>query len=98
MDIGSGRILKEYKGHIHNSFKSESCFDSNNTNILSLSEDGKVFHWDLLSGRLEYQSVIHRKAGSSISFHPSKSIFVTASYDGDVKLWDSNQAYLNNNS
>eukprot|EP01034_Spumella_vulgaris_P025833 gene25833-32329_t len=92
VDIHSGSILKEYKGHTHSSFKTEACFDSDHQHLIGGSEDGSIVHWDLLSGGVTYRTPgAHKKAISSIACHPSKSMFLTASYDGTVKCWDNSE-------
>jgi mitogen-activated protein kinase organizer 1 len=89
VDIHSGNILKEYKGHIHSSFKTEACFESDHQHLLAGSEDGSIVHWDLLSGGITYRTPgAHKKAVSSVAHHPNKPLFLTASYDGSVKIWD----------
>ena len=51
-------------------------------------------HWDLISSKvaLVTSQDTHFKAISSITYHPNKPMFITASYDGTAKIW------LNNNT
>ncbi len=89
VDIHSGAVLKEYRGHEHSAFKTEACFESDHAGILCGSEDGSIVHWSLLSGAVTSRTpAAHRKAISSVAYHPEKPIFLTASYDGTVKCWD----------
>jgi mitogen-activated protein kinase organizer 1 len=58
--------------------------------IIGSSEDGSIFHWDLLTGQVvDTSSRVHRRAISSIACHPTKDLFFTASYDSTVKCWSS---------
>ncbi len=94
VDIATGRVLKEYRGHEHNSFKTESCYESDHANIVSGSEDGSIVHWNLLSGEVAYRtSGAHKKAISAMAYHPTKPMFLTASYDGTVKCWDNTEQF-----
>lgn len=90
VDLASGRVLKEYTGHRHANFKSEAAFDSDCSHIVAGSEDGRVVRWDIVTGAVTSQSEpAHVKAVSSIVYHPSKPVFLTASYDGTAKVWES---------
>jgi mitogen-activated protein kinase organizer 1 len=89
LEIATGRFLKEYSGHTNNSFKSESCFESDNCSIIAASEDGSVMHWEMTSGITTHSSPdMHRKAIGSVSYHPNQPLFLTASHDGEAKLWE----------
>jgi mitogen-activated protein kinase organizer 1 len=88
VDMASGRVLKEYSGHKHANFKSEAAFDSDCNHIMAGSEDGTVVRWDIVTGAVVGRTeAAHFKAVSSVVCHPSKPIFLTASYDGTVKVW-----------
>lgn len=79
LDKDSGELLNEYIGHKNTEYRVESVISSNDRQILSGSEDGFVFIWDLVSGKvvgkLEHESgsVLH-----SISYHPSQCCLITA--------------------
>lgn len=90
MDITTGKLLRDYSGHRHDSFKIEACFESNNQqSIVSGSEEGTLYHWDVVSGQLlDTTRSAHTKAIASISYHPTMNIFLSASYDGTVKCWN----------
>ena len=109
VSLSTGQILQEYSGgHVHESFKLESCAANDDCHIVSCSEghDGYFVHYNLVSGAVVSQtrtadsnstslksllSVSGTKlspALSSLCYHPSKPILLTASYDGSVKVWD----------
>ena len=88
IDIATGKLFKEYSGHKHESFKTEAVFESNSQNIICGSEDGSLFHWNLLNGSVAYSSHhAHSKAVLSVAYHPKEEFFISSSYDGVVKCW-----------
>jgi mitogen-activated protein kinase organizer 1 len=89
IDFGSGKILREYSGsHKHSSYKIESCIENNNTSILCGSEDGQMIHYNLLNGEVDdITSNAHSKGISSVAYHPTRDVFLSASHDGTGKLW-----------
>lgn len=42
---------KRYKGHQNKSYKMDCCLSSKDTHVLSCSEDGHVYYWDLVEVR-----------------------------------------------
>ena len=61
--------------------------------IIGSSEDGSIYHWDLLTGQVvDTSSRVHRRAISSIAVHPTMDMFFTASYDSTVKCWSSSSS------
>lgn len=88
VELASGRRLAEYQGHTHSSFKMESSFEHNNKEVLSSSEDGVIFHWNMTTAAVSGRTMhAHTKGISSVSYHPNKDMFLTASYDGSAKVW-----------
>jgi mitogen-activated protein kinase organizer 1 len=93
VDITAGKVLNEYKGHKHSEFKSEAVFQSDCNHILAGSEDGALVRWNIVTGTVAGRiDTGHTKAVSSVAYHPSKPIFLTASYDGTVKVWETKSA------
>ena len=93
LDIQSGQLLQQYQGHQHQSYKVQSCYfypqtSNNRHQVVSGSEDGSIFHWDLLTGQvIDTSHHVHRKPISSICCHPSQDMILTASYDHSVSCW-----------
>lgn len=95
MEIETGMVLKEYIGHLNCSFKTESYIETDLEHIISGSEDGSIFHWELLSGKMSYATPrAHTKGISGIAYHPEKNEFLTSSYDGNIKFWSSSSTRL----
>ena len=89
MEISTGRVLKEYAGgHIHKNFKIEACYENDYTSLLCGSEDGSFCHYAIVSGEIKGEKTqAHRKAISSVAYHPTTNHFLTSSYDSEAKLW-----------
>jgi mitogen-activated protein kinase organizer 1 len=48
MDRANGTMLNAYKGHTNNKYKIRSCLSNSDAYVLSGSEDGSIYIWDLL--------------------------------------------------
>lgn len=91
LDKDSGELLNEYSGHQNSNYKIDCCLNDKDTHILSGSEDGLVYIWDLLEAKVS--SKLDHKTGKtvhSLSFHPSEPVLVTACAD-KLYVWESNQ-------
>lgn len=76
-----------YTGHKIDSFTIESEVITNDNYILSGSVDGNVWCWDLVSGDVKYKYTHDKnKVVQSISVHPKKDVFLSASTN-TIKLW-----------
>jgi mitogen-activated protein kinase organizer 1 len=52
------------------------------------SEDGKIFFWDMVKGSQVCPAIqAHNRAVSSLSYHPKDPLFLSASYDGSIHVW-----------
>lgn len=86
LDKHTGELLNEYKGHTNKEYKVSSCLNHNDTQVISGSEDGKVYIWDLLEasvvGTLDHGGkVVH-----SVSFHPTECCLLTAC-ENKMTVW-----------
>ena len=89
-DVKTGNQLQEYAGHVHKSYKLDACIASDDCHIVGGSEDGRVYHWNLLDGKMLRKSErVHSKSLSSIAYHPTSPVYITASYDGTSKCFQS---------
>ncbi|MBZ3875750.1 WD repeat domain-containing protein 83 [Sciurus carolinensis] len=48
LDKDTGELLGEYSGHQNKQYKLDCCLSERDTHVVSCSEDGKVFFWDLV--------------------------------------------------
>ena len=87
VDKDSGEILNEYRGHLNNKYKLESCFMLNDSYIVSGSEDGKLYFWDLIQSELKL-NLTHPnyKVVHSLSVNPNKNELLSAA-GNSVFLW-----------
>jgi mitogen-activated protein kinase organizer 1 len=79
LDKETGELLNEYRGHVNNDFKLDSVISSNDKQILSGSEDGLVYVWDLVDGKVV--SKLTHEAGHvvhSLSYHPTEQCLISA--------------------
>ncbi|BFZ16790.1 hypothetical protein BsWGS_19829 [Bradybaena similaris] len=92
LDKDTGEMLNEYLGHKNSNYKIDCCLNHKDTHILSGSEDGCVFIWDLVEASLvhkldhEVSRTVH-----SLSFHPRDPVLLTACGD-KVMVWESNES------
>ncbi|XP_059140223.1 WD repeat domain-containing protein 83-like [Physella acuta] len=91
LDKDSGEMLNEYSGHKNSNYKIDCCLNHKDTHVLSGSEDGAIYIWDLLDAKLlEKLDSKTSKTVHSISFHPTEPILLSACGD-KVFVWESNQ-------
>ncbi|GAB1606249.1 WD repeat domain-containing protein 83-like [Argonauta hians] len=97
-DKQTGELLNEYSGHRNSDYKIDSCLNNTDNLILSGSEDGCVFIWDLISAenQTKLQHPDKSRPVHSLSHHPSDAALLTASGD-KMYLWIS-RFYGNDNS
>ena len=51
MDRANGGLLNAYKGHKNHQYKIRSCLSNSDAHVISGSEDGKIYMWDLMEVR-----------------------------------------------
>ncbi|KAG0205748.1 WD repeat-containing protein 83 [Mortierella sp. GBA30] len=90
MDRANGQLLNAYKGHKNSQYKIRSCLSNSDAHVLSGSEDGKIYIWDLIEGDVVYRIEAHSKIVSAIAYHPTKDRMCSASVDGSVRTWTAN--------
>uniref|UniRef100_A0A7S0IYN5 Anaphase-promoting complex subunit 4 WD40 domain-containing protein n=1 Tax=Calcidiscus leptoporus TaxID=127549 RepID=A0A7S0IYN5_9EUKA len=86
-DKSTGQLLCSYKGHENSSIKLSCSLSFDDAHVLSGSEDGNVHMWDLVEGRQIAKYRGHKGAVAALVCDPKRLEVLTASYDGDVKLW-----------
>ncbi|KAF9161158.1 WD repeat-containing protein 83, partial [Actinomortierella ambigua] len=87
MDRSNGRLLNAYKGHRNDQYKIRSCLSNSDAYVISGSEDGKIYFWDLVDGKVVHQMEAHSKIVSSIAYHPKTDKMCSASVDGSIRTW-----------
>lgn len=91
MDKDSGEMLSEYVGHRNKDYKIDSCLSATDAEVISGSEDGSVYIWDLVTSSV-VAKLKHPKSTTvhSVSYHPSVCCLLTAT-EGKVYVWKSKE-------
>ena len=88
IDKQSGEMLNEYKGHVNKEYVVESCMNNNSSEVISGSEDGIVYIWDVVEAKIKHRlKHINCKTVNSISYSPLEDKILTAQ-EKMVYLWD----------
>ncbi|XP_064605225.1 WD repeat domain-containing protein 83-like [Liolophura sinensis] len=91
LDKDTGEMLNEYTGHKNSDYKIDNCLNSMDTHVMSGSEDGSVYIWDLLEAKI-VQKLDHGKGVvHSMSHHPTENCLLTA-VGPSVYVWKSKDA------
>lgn len=48
LDKDTGELLGEYTGHQNTQYVIDNCLNEKDTHVISGSEDGKIYFWDLI--------------------------------------------------
>jgi len=88
LDKTTGELLQEFSGHINKEYRLECCLDSSDKYVLSGSENGQIYVWDLVEGGC-VAKLDHGQVGPvhSLSPHPDKPQLLTVAR-GSVAVWD----------
>ncbi|RIB22710.1 WD40-repeat-containing domain protein [Gigaspora rosea] len=88
MDRENGGMLNSFKGHNNSSYKIHSCLSRDDAYVISGSENGAIYIWDLLEGKvLTTISNAHSGVVTCVKYHPRIDAMVSTSIDGVIKLW-----------
>lgn len=86
----SGKFLKMYQGHVNKIFCITPTFSvTNGKYIVSGSEDGCIYLWDLQGRNLIQRIEGHADTVVSVSCHPKLNMIASAGLDNDrtVRIW-----------
>lgn len=75
-----------YTGHKNQKYKLDCCLSERDTHVVSCSEDGKVFFWDLVEGALALALPVGPGVVQSLAYHPTEPCLLTA-MGGSVQCW-----------
>ena len=83
MDKGNGQLLQSYKGHTNKDYRIRSCLGMADSVVVSGSEDGHLYAWDLLEGKVIQKIMAHDgKAASAVAFNGTRKEWASAGVDG----------------
>ncbi len=92
LEKSSGEFLSEYKGHVNKNYHLENCMNLNCSEILSGSEDGYVYVWDVVDSKIKYKLKHgNDKTVHSLNYHPDRKKLLTAQ-EQYIYLWDGEKA------
>jgi len=88
-DKSTGELLSEFSGHINREYRLDSCLDHSDKYVLSGSENGMVYIWDLVEGGLIAKLDHGPGSGAihSLAQHPSRAQLLTA-HKGMTTVWE----------
>lgn len=86
LDKDTGELLGEYMGHQNTQYVIDNCLNEKDTHVVSGSEDGKIYFWDLIEGSVTTTDKVGSGAVHSVSFHPLEACMLSAS-ETKVHVW-----------
>ena len=88
MDRGDGKCLKTFSGHINKEYRVRSCLGMGDAVVISGSEDGDIYAWDVLSGEVIAKVSAHGgKVASAVAWNKVRKQWASAGVDGTVCIW-----------
>ena len=92
-DKQTGELLNEFAGHVNKNYRVEAVLNHTDHFVLSGSENGFVYVWDMVDGKL-VKKLNHALDGAissgitihSLAFHPKSAELLTA-VQGKVYIW-----------
>jgi len=83
MDKGNGLLLQTYKDHCNKEFRIRSSLGMTDAVVVSGSEDGGLYAWNLLDGNVIEKLEAHSgKVASAVTFNGTKKEWASAGVDG----------------
>ncbi|KAL8858607.1 MAG: hypothetical protein Q9178_004901 [Gyalolechia marmorata] len=84
MDKSNGQMLQSYKGHVNTEYRIRSCLGLADSIVISGSEDGKMYIWDFLEGKVVESLAAHDgKVASAVSCCSPRKEWASAGTDGE---------------
>ena len=85
MDKANGQLLQNYRGHTNKNYRIRSCLGMADSVVISGSEDGKLYAWDLLGGKVIGSFEAHGgKVSSAVACNGVKKEWASAGVDGEL--------------
>lgn len=87
LELSSGRIVQSYVGHVNTSYKLESVISSDQKHVISGSEDGQLYVWNIITGKVVSHHQAHTRSLSALASSPINNIILSASYGDHAKCF-----------
>lgn len=85
MDKGNGQLLQSFRGHTNQNYRIRSCLGMADSVVISGSEDGQLYAWDLLEGKVIEKLEAHSgKVASAVACNGVKKEWASAGVDGEI--------------
>ena len=82
MDKANGQMLQNYRGHTNKHYRIRSCLGLADSVVISGSEDGQLYAWDLLEGKVIKKLEAHAgKVASAVTCNGAKKEWASAGVD-----------------
>ena len=83
MDKGNGQLLQSYRGHKNKEYRIRSRLGMGDSVVISGSEDGLLYAWDLLEGKVIEKMEAHEgRVASAVACNPVRKEWASAGVDG----------------
>lgn len=83
MDKSNGQMLQTYRSHVNTQYRIRSCLGFGDAVVISGSEDGKLYIWDVLEGRVLLTLLAHNgKVPSAVTCSSVRKEWASAGADG----------------
>lgn len=84
-DRVNGQLLQSFKGHTNKEYRIRSCLGLNDAVVVSGSEDGNIYAWDLLEGRViaKMEGMHAGKVASAVAWNGRSESWASAGGDGE---------------
>lgn len=84
MDKGNGHLLQTYRGHKNTEYRIRSRLGLADSVVFSGSEDGFLYAWDLLEGKVVQRMEAHGgKVASAVACNSVRKEWASAGVDGE---------------
>lgn len=85
MDKSNGQLLQSFRGHTNKNYRIRSCLGIGDSVVISGSEDGQLYAWDLLEGKVIEKLEAHsEKVASAVACNGVKKEWASAGTDGEI--------------
>lgn len=89
VDCESGELLQSFVGHRNNEFRVAACAAPDDACVISGSECGRIFVWDLVEGGVVASLAAHSKSVSAVLAcrRDERTVIVSCSADCTIKVF-----------